>query len=309
MRKASEYLIIAALAIMTLAGCSNGDNEPELSGGNDSPVFTATISGEGSRAYDRQWEAGDVIGISGANRTNVGYHTNDGSGKFAVKTPGDQIYFPDDKEVIFTAYYPWNNLAAGAAAINADTSDQTGQKSFDFLWVQATGKKVAPLVAFNFSHTMAKLVLTVKCGANMSYDELNSATLSLAGIRHTGTFDITTGTAKANDNAAAGECMLSDAVPVTADVAGKAVTYSLIFFPQEFNESMTFSAALPDGNLFEWKHDFTDANKTKDGNKAGNRWVAGRQYNLSITLHKTGFTPANCTIKPWNGVDKEITAD
>lgn len=304
MRKASKYFITTTLGILTLTGCANRENEPEVAGRNDAPSFTATITSQ-SRAHDEQWEAGDMIGISGANRSNVCYHTEDGLGSFNVKNKGEQIYFPDDNEAAFTAYYPWNDLAAGVTAISADTRQQAGQKSFDFLWTQAKGQKDAPEVALTFAHKMARLVLTVKPGEAMSYDEIKETSLSLDGFRHTGSFDTAGGTATAGNTAEAWE--FSEFA--TLNDADKTLTFSFIVFPQTHAKPLDFLAALElsDGKSLSLKAavDFTNANKAKDGDDARNEWVAGRQYNLSVTLNKSSISLNKCEITPWNIVTGE----
>ena len=312
MRKTPKYFITAALAIMTLAGCGNENNEPEVTGRKDCPDFTATISGVQTRAFNQQWEQEDEIGISGANRTNVCYHTKGGDGIFTVETNGEQIYFKGEDEVTFTAYYPWDALAGGATTVNADTRRQASQKSFDFLWAHASGKKAAPTVTFNFAHRMAKVVLTIKPGKGMSYDEIKAARLSLKGFRHTGTFNVADGsTAVKNDNEGDWTFTEGDAykAPAVFDDAQSTATYSLIFFPQTLQEPMAFLAELPENNNFKAEIDFTKANSEKDGASAKNEWVAGRQYNLSVTLNRTSITLGECVINPWTVVGENISVD
>lgn len=310
MRKAPKFLIAAAWAVMTLAGCGNENNEPEVANRKDSPDFMATIGAQ-TRAYDQQWEAADEIGISGANRTNVCYLTT-GNGIFTVKASGEQIYFQDGGEVTFTAYYPWSELAGGASTVNADTRGQSSQKSFDFLWAQASGKKEAPTVTFNFAHRMAKVVLTVKPGNSMSYDEIKAARLALKGFRHTGSFNVADGTTTVKDESEGDWAFTDEAykAPAVFDDTQHTVTYSLIFFPQAFEEPLAFLAELPDNNSFKADINFTKANSEKDGASAKNEWVAGRQYNLSVTLHKTSITLGECEINRWNEVSgDEINVD
>lgn len=55
-------------------------------------------------------------------------------------------------------------------------------------------------MAFRFAHKMAKVVLTVKCGADVSYDEVKAAVLTLDGFKHGGSFNVTTGAAEATGN-------------------------------------------------------------------------------------------------------------
>lgn len=312
MRKASKYFLIPALVIMTLAGCSNEDTDTEVTNRQDCPDFTATIDGVKTRAFDQSWESGDEIGISGANRTNICYYTENGNGTFAVKRYGEQIYFQHDGETTFTAYYPWNNLSGGATTIEVDTRAQTNQKRFDFLWAQASGKKDAPKVAFNFAHKMAKVSLTVKPGTGMSYDEVKKAQLSLKGFQYTGSFNINDGSTTVKGGSEA--WTFTDFAHFND--AEKTVTFSFIFFPQTFSKSkpLEFFTELEvtSNNIHSLKAeiDFTSANREKDRDAAKNEWVAGRQYNLSVTLNKTEITVAECVINPWNEVNgDEISVD
>ena len=298
-------IIVAAVCGAALAACSGEDNVPEPGAGKSSPVFTATIGDTHSRALDSSWEAGDEIGISGAGSANVCYLTKDGAGKFSVKTPGTEIYFLDDEEVTFTAYYPWSALTA-APSVSADTRMQASQKSFDFLWAQASGKKAAPEVAFAFAHRMTKIALTVKAGNGVDLEAVNSAAMSLAGFRVTGAFSTADGStateAAAPEWEFAGNENAAYNSPVTISDAQSAATYSLIFFPQLLDAPLPFTAVLPGGHILKAEIDFTAANSGKDGDAARNEWVAGRQYNLTVTLNKTGISLDGCTIIPWNEV-------
>lgn len=318
MSLSSKYFFIITLAVMTLGGCRNGESEPDLKVRKDCPDFTATIGHAAARAFDQSWESGDKIGVSGVDRTNVCYITEEGNGSFTVETPGEQIYFQDESEVTFTAYYPWNNLAEGTETVAADTRDQTAQKSFDFLWAQATGKKDAPTVSFNFAHKMAKVSFTVKKGEGMSYEEVKAASLSLAGFCHTGSFNVSDGSTTIDedideDEITEGWVFTDQAIQAEYNENEGTVTYSLIFFPQVFDDKVTFLAELdlPDDNIYNLRAeiDFTNANSAMDGAEAKNEWVAGRQYNLSMTLHKTEIALVQCEIESWNEVDDDLIVD
>ena len=296
----TKAILFSTLAAAMFASCSSDENLlPES--GNGKAEFSATINGTPqSRAYDQTWE-NDKIGISCVSGdkayTNVAYATQ-GTGNFAVVTPGEDIYYQTDDPVTFTAYYPWNDLK-GATAITADSWLQSNQKTFDFLHATATGSKAQPNVAFAFNHKMTKLVLTVKKGADISFDEVNSAKLMLGGFLHEGTFNTATGEAQATGNASTmWEFAGSDNPQYNApkvENADESVTYTLIVFPQEFSGTLPFTATLTGKQSFTAELDFSAANS--DTGK--NEWVAGRQYNLSVTLHKTGITVNGCTIVGW----------
>lgn len=300
------FLFAALAAILTLASCSSENDGLGTPGSSDAPIFSATIGEISTRAFDTTWENGDAIGIScltgGKTYNNVAYSTT-GDGSFNVVTPGTGIYYQDNNEVTFTGYYPFT---ANTTDYGADTWNQADQKSFDFLWAQAKGKKSAPNVSFSFAHKMAKVNVTIKKGVDVSFDEVKAAVLSLDGFKHEGSFDVAGGTATATGNAStfdfANAATADHNAPLKADERAETVTYTLIFFPQEFTASLPFTAALTGMQSFSAALDFTAANATKDA-EAKNEWVAGRQYNLSVTLNKTSITVTGCTIKPWEEVN------
>lgn len=302
MRKVYTYFFPALLATLTLTGCGSSGDEPEAPARSDCPDFTATIDNVHARAFDRSWESGDLIGISGCGRSNVCYLTDKGDGVFTVQSPGEQIYFQNDGEETFTAYYPWTVLSGDAVIIDADTKLQNRQKDFDFLWAQASGKKDAPEVAFSFAHKMSKVFITVRTGTDISFEELKEATLSLVGVCHSGSFNTADGSASVNSS---GEAWDINDFAVFNEV-DNTVTFSLIFFPQSFENPLEFRSVmkLSDNNPLSLKAniDFTNANREMDGDNAKNEWVAGRQYNLSFTLNKTDISISECVIIGWNEV-------
>lgn len=313
MKSSPKYFIAAALGFMTLTGCSNQDDGPEVETNRACPNFTATIGDNTkTRAFDTSWDENDEIGITGVKRTNVCYHVKKDdltAGKFTAKNHGEDIYFQNEDVEDFIAYYPWNNIDENAKAISADTRVQPNQKKFDFLWAKASGKKDEPNVAFSFAHRMAKVVFTVKPGNGMSYEEVKKAGLSLNGFRHAGTFDVTTGEAAATGEALDSWKFTDDkniSSCTTNNDNEKVVVFTFIFFPQKFDNELAFLGELnlPEGKEYHLRAsiDFTSANREKDGAAAKNELVAGRQYNLSLTLHKTEITVADCVIASWNEV-------
>ena len=309
----AKTIFMATLAAAVLTACNNDENTV-IDIGASQATFTAAIDGQvNTRAYDRTWEAGDAIGISGISGgityTNVQYITDsDGtSGNFTVGTQGNEIYYQDDNSVTFTAYYPWANLAADATTIAADTRAQASQSDFDFLWSRQTGSKATTNVQFLFAHKMAKLVLTIQKGDDVSYQEVQDAVLSLRGFKYNGTFNVTDGTATATgDNLTADWTFAGNSTetgynaPLSKDDAAETVSYTLILFPQEFSSPLPITATLTGMQSFSATLDFTAANVDAGDTDAKNEWVAGRQYNLSVTLHKTDITVDGCTIQGWD---------
>lgn len=156
---------------------------------------------------------------------------------------------------------------------------------------------------------MAKVVLTIKCGADVSYEEVKDAVLTLDGFKHQGSFNVTTGTAEATGNesvmwlfAGNAEADVKNNAPFSNDDEKQTVSYTLIFFPQTFDAALPFTAELTGKQSFTAGLDFTGANAKVD-EVAKNEWVAGRQYNMGVVLNKTGITVEGCTISPWEEVD------
>lgn len=305
MYKSYKPILAPILALLSLSGCVDGNNEPDMAVRKDCPDFSATIDDSATRAFNQTWERGDRIGVSSSGRVNVCYVTNEGDGVFSVQTHGEQIYFVGDEEETFSAYYPWISLTGNSRTIKADTRNQNDSKSFDFLWATAKGKKTSPEVNFTFAHKMAKLTFTVKPGEGMSYTEAKTAKFSLNKLRHIGSFNISDGIASTDDT----DEVWSVSDFITFDEAEGVANISLILFPQIFSTPLEFMAEmeLTDNKRLSLKAsiDFTSANREKDGTNAKNELVAGRQYNLSLTLHKTAISLEGCDINPWNVVNGE----
>lgn len=310
----TKYLL-AVVLLSGLAACSNDETENTGMVKDNSALFTGSIERVHSRAYDQTWESTDWIGINGTSGdkvyTNICYKYA-GIGDETFRAATEKIYYQNDKPVQFTAYYPWNESLTAAATITADTWGQTDQKTFDFLYATATGSKGVP-ANFTFAHKMAKLVITVKAGDDVTYSDVTSAVCSLENFLHNGTFDRATGTAIATGNSDVEWDFANNAdnpkyntPTVTKDEAKRSVSYTLILFPQTFSSTagdLTFTAATG-GNEFSAEIDLSQV----PDNGGANELKPGTQYNITINLNKTGLTVGTSTISPWTEKNYEINA-
>lgn len=308
-----KYLPAAAL-LLGLASCSNNETETILTGKSNEALFRGSIEGVHSRAYDQTWEATDKIGISGTSGdkeyTNVCYSYAGNSGE-TFTAAGNKIYYQNEQPVEFTAYYPWDESLTAATTLEADTWKQQDQKTFDFLYAQASGSK-EQAVDFTFTHQMTKLVLIVKAGTDMTYDDVESAECSLGNFRNKGTFDRTDGKATAT-GATEGKWTFANNKVKTAyntptlnkQEQERTIAYTLILFPQTFSTegNLTF-AATTGGNEFTTEIDLSEVS----GNDDANELKPGTQYNITINLNKTGLTVGKSDISKWNEVEYEINA-
>lgn len=310
-----EYWLASAL-LVGMTACSNDETGNATNGEPDAALFTGNIEAAHSRAFDQTWESGDRIGISGTTGdktyTNIAYDYA-GSGDETFTAAGEKIYYQNDQDVTFTAYYPWNADLTGSITVNADTWGQADQKKFDFLYAQAVGGKDKK-VNFTFTHRMVKLVLTVKAGADMTYDDVEKAACSLENFLYEGTFDRTTGTATATgnpsimwvfaNNVAGGEAAFNTPT-VSKNETESSVSYTLILFPQSFTPTagnLSF-AAETGGNTYSAEIDLSQV----PGNDA-NELKAGTQYNITVNLNKTGLSVGTSTISPWEEKNHVIDA-
>lgn len=312
-----EYWL-AAVLLVGMTACSNDETGNATTGDADAALFTGSIEAPHTRAFDQTWENGNQIGISGITGdktyTNICYNYAGGSDE-TFTAASEKIYYQDDKSVTFTAYYPWNASLTASTTIAADTWGQAGQKKFDFLYAQASGQKDVK-VNFNFQHRMSKLVLTVKAGADMTYDDVKSAVCHLENFLHEGTFERTTGIATATgnpctmwafaNNTTEGEEKFNTPA-ISENESASSVSYTLILFPQTFPSSagnLSFAAATG-GNTYSAEIDLSKVT----GNNNANELKAGTQYNITVNLNKTGLTVGESTISPWEEKSYEIDAD
>lgn len=313
----TRYLIIAAAAAL-LAACNNDENEV-----NDGPVearITAGIAGPQTRAVGTQWNADNIgVMVTAASSSmtqlykNVKYTTTsqDVTATFTPATTGTGIFFQDVKETVtFAAYAPYQESDANAlpgtnGVVKVDTEDNNGsdkQESIDFLYASgATASRGNSTVTFakidggtdcSFKHRMARLdlVLQVSTTDGFSADQIfaDANTVKLSGLKHAGTFNVTTGVAAVNADATVTTDWVITACKKADDKTTKTRAYSLILLPQDAS-----AAGLP-LTINIGGQNYMNTGDIKPKLEAGN------SYTYTITVKKTGLTVSGCTITDWN---------
>lgn len=275
-------------AAFSLTACTSDDAPTQ-----DNRVALQVTSGIQTRAYDNQWEAGDRIGIYAFTEgtttvtdgyANIPYVTNEG-GTDGTFTPGDiTIYLPvDGTERDFVAYYPYTTgLTDGIYTV--DVSDQSSQKAIDLMAAATqTADRTNPNVAFNFTHKLCKMELTLKPGSGMTGTELAGLTVELTGQQTAGTFNVT-------QPASAVSVTTGTATPIALLTNADGTFAEGIVLPSESYQGMSLNITLSDGaSVFSWPL----GNATES-----QKFEAGKKYIYTIRVNKTDID-VTATITDW----------
>lgn len=305
---------LAAAALIT--SCTNDNDETTA---NDGAVrFTAGIGREAvatpqTRAAGTTWAAGDEIGIFMVNHASMSiaeavrnkqYVTDKGDGAFTPAV-GHEIYYPMDNNhaVDFIAYYPYWH---GADFMNpfileiATTQTDATQAATDLMWAKADNsgsgytKGRNTTVALTFGHCLAKLTMNCKVDASVGAPEvLDDGTVTIHGMNTRMAFTIITGTLRVVPD------LLADIAPRKAATvpADFHATYDAIILPNTYADGeVTVDFTTAGGETFTW-------------NVGAITLEPGHEYIYEVTITRTEVV-ANCTIKPWDTVDKgPVTAE
>ena len=190
--KKFRFLYIAAAALL-FAACANEEDGI----GNNGPVAAtvqADIVKNITRATtDDTWSKNDAIGVyvtSSGNTTgdNKKYVTTNGDGTFEAADNNNIIYFKDNKETTFSAYYPYNKfLTDGKMNWNIAEVEANQPCKADVLFASgATASKASPTVNFTdaehrFKHCMSLVEFKIKPGQGVKYNNYKFNSLNMKG--------------------------------------------------------------------------------------------------------------------------------
>lgn len=298
--KTKYYLAIATAAAL-FAACTNDENVTD-----NGPVearVTAGVNNPVTRAIDNQWEQ-DKIGVMATSPDNmkalyrnVLYTTDATTTDAATFTSTNGIFFQKfGEEVTFTAYAPYKTspdnqtLPGTEGSISGSTASQSSrdlQKSIDYIFASSmTASQGNPTIEFTFKHKMTRLIIIVKTSATDGFTaaQVTGGTYTLGGLKHSGTFDVTTGNAAVTENAT-DSWSLNDNSLQTPDETEQC-TFTSILYPQMLASPLSFTATIDGQN-------YTNTTKIQPELKAGN------SYTYTITVKKTGLTVSGCKIESW----------
>ena len=284
----TRLFAFAALAL-SLAACTN-DNEVMDNGPVAARINAEISNAVATRASGTTWNENDRIGLTGIGTQydNVPYIMNGGT----FKEDGEPIYFHTTEEVVFRAYYPYDENGKTLKA-TTDGEAQKNQPEIDFLYATgATASTHNPTVNFtdgtkaggkdcSFHHCMSQITLTFVAGDGVSFSAIQPESYTLSGLVLTGSFDTATGIAKTDDGAQAANLDM----PI-----GSQLTSSVILFPQTVT-------ALPLYVKYNGERYKATLNIPESALKAGNN------YTYTVKVRNRGIEVSQATIAAWNEID------
>ena len=310
--KKFRFLYIAAAALL-FAACANEEDGI----GNNGPV-AATVKADISNniktrgtAEDNSWTAGDAIGVyvtsSGyTTGDNKKYVTTNGDGTFEAADNNNTIYFKNNEETTFSAYYPYNKyLTDGKMNWNIAEVEANQPCKADVLFASgATASKASPTVNFTdaehrFKHCMSLVEFKIKPGQGVKDNNYKFNRLNMKGIFTSGKFDTRTGSVEAAGDRETLTRFFNNDVSFESEES-----FAYIMLPQSLESNKMDIEIYLLLNDSEVKYT-TSITPTTNGQFEG-----GKKYTYNITVKNTGITIENANIVPWgNGDSGNLDAD
>jgi hypothetical protein len=306
----NKKLFFAASLGFLLAACSTAEEYEK----EPIPVrITAGLGTTNARSVDQNWNS-DVIGVSvisdtyntmtNETNTNVQYKTDSRESTATFTPVSSSILFNAGYEgsATFAAYAPYTaSVTGGAVNINTQQNNDTQEnqeKNLDFLFATgASASFASPNVVFEgshaFVHKMIQLNLYIKTVKtdDLTVDISSATDITLGGLIHTGTINITTGEISTSGETVSSWSILKQ-YHTDSDV-DQSRTYSLIVLPQSLTDALTLSVTIQ-GKTY--------TNKTIKPDLTKN----GRAYNYMISVQGNGgIKVEGSTITAWDKQDYE----
>lgn len=302
--KKFRFLYIAAAALL-FAACANEEDGI----GNNGPV-AATVQADISNniktrgtADNNSWTAGDAIGVYASSSgyttgDNKKYVTTNGDGTFEAADNNNIIYFKDNKETTFSAYYPYSeSLTDGKMDWNMAEVEENQPCMADVLFASgATASKASPIVNFTdiehrFKHCMSLVEFKIKPGQGVKYNNYKFNRLELKGIFRSGKFDTRTGSVEtAGDRGSISRNF--DDVSFESEKS-----FAYIMLPQSLESNKM------DIEIYLLLNDSEVKYTTSITPSTNGQFEGGKKYTYNITVKNTGITIEDANIFPWENGD------
>lgn len=306
-----RFLYIAAAALL-FAACANEEDGI----GNSGPV-AATVQADISNniktrgtADNDSWTAGDAIGVYASSsgyttEDNKKYVTTNGDGTFEAADNNNIIYFKDNKETTFSAYYPYSeSLTDGKMDWNMAEVKENQPCMADVLFASgATASKASPIVNFTdiehrFKHCMSLVEFKIKPRQGVIYNNYKFNRLELKGIFTSGKFDTRTGSVETAGDRGSISRNFND-VPFESEES-----FAYIMLPQSLESNKM------DIEIYLLLNDSEVKYTTRITPSTNGQFEGGKKYTYNITVKNTGITIEDANIYPWeNGDSSDLDAE
>ena len=260
--------------------------------------------------HNNSWTAGDAIGVyvtsSGyTTGDNKKYVTTNGDGTFEAADNNNIIYFKDNKETTFSAYYPYNKfLTDGKMNWNIAEVVANQPCKADVLFASgATASKASPTVNFTdaehrFKHCMSLVEFKIKPGQGVKYNNYKFDRFELKGIFTNGKFDTRTGSVET----------VRDRGSIWRDFDDVSFeseeSFAYIMLPQSLESNKM------DIEIYLLLNDSEVKYTTPITPSTNGQFEGGKKYTYNITVKNTGITIENANIVPWgNGDSGDLDAE
>ena len=288
-------LCFACMAALTAASCSDDtDDGSRLPGGACPMTFTASVDGlTATRATTDNngkttWQAEDPVAISmdgGANH-KVYKISDAGTGEMIADGEANTLYWQkSDETKTLAAWHPvsctiGSNTGSGEVSI---TDQRSGFGTLENIlhapardYTYSNGGSVA----FTFRHALAKVKVALKKGDGIEESDLSNAIVTFTGYT-AGTLGY--GGMTDSKGMTGSEGSNGDISPKTETPAsGGAATFTALVIPQQMQGKKFIKVTIGAGGAAR-DYYYTPTNST-DANLE-----AGKQYNYTITVKKTGL--------------------
>ena len=307
--KKFKILYIAAAALL-FAACANEEDGIGNSGPVAATVQADIVKNVTRTTVDDTWSKNDAIGVYASSSgyttgDNKKYVTTNGDGTFEAADNNNIIYFKDNKETTFSAYYPYSeSLTDGKMDWNMAEVEANQPCKADVLFASgATASKASPTVNFTdaehrFKHCMSLVEFKIKPGQGVKNNNYKFNRLELKGIFTSGKFDTKTGSVETVGNRGSIGRNFYDVSFENEE------RFAYIMLPQSLESNKM------DIDIYLLLYDSEVKYTTSITPTTNGQFEGGKKYTYNITVKNTGITIEKANIVPWeNGDSSDLDAD
>lgn len=281
-----KKIFLICLSLAAVVSCDKDSQNKTIKTETTKIPITVAI-GQLTKATETAFESGDKVGIYVVNEKSGASQTLASSGNYVDNmcfsysdkwTPTTPIYWLDQTtKADFYCYYPYvakvTDVTAYPISVLTDQSTEANVRKSDFLY--GTKKSVSPSedpVSITLNHSMAKLIITLKAGTGWTDEDMKTATVTVLGLKTTGTINFTTGVVTSTGTG-------SDITPMA-----NAAERSLLIVPQAINSQKLVKVAIK-GNEYVLTQSVT--------------FASNKKYNCELIVNRTS-SGINIGIGNWD---------